>query len=116
MVLDGGRELQRCLYAFAVSSTLGDNVRVDASLVYLRGPEVRRLEGGGEALRLLSSALSATAERLQSGMAVPGIDAGGERDDMRFALPANASSAYCRRKEAAAAAALGNATAIWGTE
>ena len=33
-VLRGGRELQRCLYAFAVRSLLGENVEIEAGLLY----------------------------------------------------------------------------------
>ena len=36
IVLDHGRELQRCLYTFAVKSLLGDEVSISASLLYLR--------------------------------------------------------------------------------
>lgn len=113
IVLDGGRELQRCLYAYAVASIMGADITVEAELAYLRGPEIRRLEGGDEALLQLVEALRETHARLKSGVAVPGIDAGGERDDLRFALPANAAGGYCRRKATAAKAALGQAAAIW---
>jgi hypothetical protein len=113
IVLDGGRELQRCLYAYAVTSILGDQVKVEAELVYLRGAELRRLESGDEAFRELRTALCAVHERLRSGFAVPGVDAGNERDDLRFALPANAISGYCRRKAGSFATALGEATSIW---
>ncbi|MDP9412540.1 MAG: PD-(D/E)XK nuclease family protein [Pseudomonadota bacterium] len=114
IVLDGGRELQRCLYAYAVSSLLGSHVEVEAELAYLRGPELRRLENGSVVLGELALALAATHDAIEGGLAVPGVDAGSERDDLRFALPANALGAYCPRKAAAAAAALGPAaTAIW---
>jgi hypothetical protein len=36
--LNGGRELQRCLYAFAVKALLGDDVAISASLLYPREP------------------------------------------------------------------------------
>ena len=36
IVLHGGRELQRCLYAFAVKALLGDEVIIEASLLYPR--------------------------------------------------------------------------------
>ena len=45
IVLDGGKELQRCLYAFAVKALLGDGVAIAASLLYPRegaGPAARR--------------------------------------------------------------------------
>ena len=34
--LDGGRELQRCLYAFAVKALLGPDVSISASLLFPR--------------------------------------------------------------------------------
>ena len=34
IVLDGGKELQRCLYAFAVRALLGEDVSIAASLLY----------------------------------------------------------------------------------
>ena len=44
IVLEQGKELQRCLYAFAVRALLGDDIRVDASLLYLRDEKDLRLE------------------------------------------------------------------------
>ena len=38
-VLAGGRELQRCLYAFAVQSLLGEDITVEAALLYPRGQD-----------------------------------------------------------------------------
>ena len=37
VVIDGGGELQRCLYAFAVKTLLGQDVEVDAALLYPAG-------------------------------------------------------------------------------
>src|SRR3546814_19079519 len=42
ITLDGGRELQRCLYAFAVKALLGENIDVSASLLYLRDEQIGR--------------------------------------------------------------------------
>ena len=36
IILDGGKELQRCLYAFAVKALLGGDVEIRASLLYPR--------------------------------------------------------------------------------
>jgi hypothetical protein len=54
--LDGGRELQRCLYAFAVKALLGDDVEICASLLFLReggrppAGRSRSRAGGGDRL------------------------------------------------------------------
>ena len=112
-VLKGGRELQRCLYAFAVQAMLGDKLAIDASLHYLRVDQRLALDDPRETLREAASYLQDARTSLVSGAAVPGPDTGGNYDDLGFALPANAAATYRVRKEAAAAARLGAATRIW---
>ncbi|MCY4428878.1 MAG: PD-(D/E)XK nuclease family protein [Rhodospirillales bacterium] len=113
IVLDGGRELQRCLYAFAVRALLGDHVSIAASLLYPRENRDLRLDDPDAALRTLTRHLQAARTNLASGGAVMGRDTGGDRDDLAFALPANAAAFYRVRKEAAANARLGDATRVW---
>ena len=113
IVLDGGRELQRCLYAFAVKAMLGDGVAIAASLLYPRDERDLRLDDPDAALRTLTGHLQAARASLASGGAVMGEDTGGAYDDLAFALPANASAIYRPRKEAAATARLGDAARIW---
>ena len=113
IVLDGGRELQRCLYAFAVKALLGDKVVIEASLLYPREERDLRLEDPGAKLRTLTDHLQAAGANLASGGAVMGEDTGNAYDDLAFALPANAGAIYRPRKEAAATALLGDAAKIW---
>ena len=113
IVLDGGRELQRCLYAFAVRALLGDKVVIEASLLYPREERDLRLEDPDATLRTLTGHLQAARASLASGGAVMGTDTGGAYDDLAFALPANAGAIYRPRKEAAATARLGDAAKIW---
>ena len=116
IVLDGGRELQRCLYAFAVRALLGDDVAIAASLLYPREKRDLRLEDPDAALRTLIGHLQAARANLASGGAVMGEDTGNTYDDLAFALPANAGAIYRPRKEVAATALLGDAARVWEAE
>ena len=113
IVLDGGKELQRCLYAFAVKALLGDKVAIEASLLYPREERDLRLEDPDATLCTLTGHLRAARANLASGGAVMGEDTGNAYDDLAFALPANAGAIYRPRKEVAATALLGDAARIW---
>lgn len=114
--LNGGRELQRCLYAFAVRQLLGDDVEISASLLYPRERLDLRLDDPDEALTEVTGYLRSARESLLRGAALPGPDTAGDYDDFAFALPANASATYCKRKNPAAAARMGDATLVWEAE
>lgn len=114
--LNGGRELQRCLYAFAVKALLGDDVAISASLLYPREPVDLQLEDPEAVLTEIAGYLRAARTSLSGGAALPGPDTGGDYDDLAFALPANASATYCKRKLPAATARLGEVAQIWEAE
>ena len=116
IILDGGRELQRCLYAFAVKAMLGDGAAIAASLLYPREERDLRLDDPDVTLRTLTGYLQAARAKLASGGAVMGKDTGDTYDDLAFALPANAGAVYRPRKEAAATALLGDAARVWEVE
>jgi hypothetical protein len=113
-VLDGGGELQRCLYAYAVQALLGPRVAVEAALLYPRGEEAAYypLKDTGTALETLRDALNAAVASLRAGRALPGPDTGGDWDDLAFALPAGPGALIDRKREAARTM-LGNAALIW---
>ena len=111
--LDGGRELQRCCYAFAAKAMLGDKIKVEASLLYVRDVENRRLENPEATLDQLVRHLCAARENLAGGGCTLGVDTGDQYDDLLFALPANAGPVYCERKAEAAGERLGAATEVW---
>ncbi len=94
IVLDRGKELQRCLYAFAVKALLG-NVAISASLLYLREPIDLRLIDPDATLAQLSIYLRSAREGLAAGNSLMGPDTGGAYDDLAFALPAKAGASYC---------------------
>jgi hypothetical protein len=114
IVLNGGNELQRCLYAFAVKAMLGHDVTIGASLFYLRDDADLRLDDPDTTLGDLARYLNAARANLLAGGAVPGIDAGGDHDDFTFAPPANADAVYCKHKLPAVTALLGAAADVWG--
>ena len=86
VVLDGGKELQRCLYAFAVQAMLGEEVAIDASLHYLREDLHLPLEDPRATLLEAASYLREARGSLQSGAAVPGPDTGGSCPSSLFDL------------------------------
>jgi hypothetical protein len=113
IVLDGGRELQRCLYAFAVKALLGTDVSISASLLFPRDQIDLKLENPEETLTQITGYLKAARINLQTGQALLGPDTGGNYDDLAFALPANAGATYCKRKMPAATETIGDAATVW---
>ena len=114
--LNGGRELQRCLYAFAVKALLGDDVAISASLLFPREPIDLQLDDPEAVLAEITGHLRAARFSLAGGAALPGPDTGGDYDDLAFALPANAGATYCKRKLPAATERLGKVAQIWEAE
>jgi hypothetical protein len=114
--INGGRELQRCLYAFAVKALLGNDVAISASLLYPREPVDLQLDDPDAVLKEITGYLRAARSRLAGGAALPGPDTGSDYDDLAFALPANASATYCKRKMPAASERLGEVAQVWGAE
>ncbi|OOO17837.1 PD-(D/E)XK nuclease family protein [Rhizobium sophoriradicis] len=114
--LNGGRELQRCLYAFAVKALLGDHVAISASLLYPREAIDLQLDDPEATLAEIIQHLRAARSAFASGAALPGPDTGSDYDDLAFALPANASATYCKRKQSAATERLGEVAQVWEAE
>lgn len=114
--LNGGRELQRCLYAFAVKALLGDDVSISASLLYPREPIDLQLDDPEAVLAEITGYLRAARASLSGGAALPGPDTGGDYDDLAFALPANAGATYCKHKMPAATERLGEVAQVWEAE
>jgi RecB family exonuclease len=112
-VLNGGRELQRCLYGYVVQALLGPQVRVEAALLFPKGDGAYNpLADTAAALRTLAAALLRAEASLRDGNALFGPDTGGEYDDLAFALPAGPGALTGRKREAAASQ-LGDAALIW---
>ncbi|MDR7037978.1 RecB family exonuclease [Methylobacterium sp. BE186] len=111
--LDGGRELQRCLYGYAARALLGTGVSIDASLLFPRDGVCHTLENADGVLDALGGHLAAARESLRLGRAFAGPDAEEKWNDLLFALPANALRMYGPRKRARIREELAAAADIW---
>ena len=111
--LDGGKELQRCLYSFAVKSLLGKDIEITASLYYPRVNVDRPLNDLEQRLSEITQYLRAARESLVRGVATPGPDSGDKYDDLRLALPANAKAIYAVKKLPSIKKIMGEAAAVW---
>jgi PD-(D/E)XK nuclease superfamily len=115
VVINGGGELQRCLYAFAVKTLLASKVEIEAALFYPGAPDGEQalfpLGNLDTVLENLAAAIALARETVVSGIAVPGIDADNRYNDFAFALPASAG--YLSRKLPLARERLGQAANIW---
>lgn len=112
LVLDGGRELQRCIYGYAVKSLLG-NVKVEAGLLYPGTSQYAPVEDLDGAMEALAEYVSRAKSAVDRGLAVPGIDSADRYNDLLFALPANAKGTYLARKRLAFQGLLGDVADAW---
>jgi len=116
VVIGGGTELQRCLYAFAVRAMLGPGVTVRSAMLYPRDGIERELAEPDAVMDKLTVHLADAHASLLAGNCLPGPDTGGKYDKFLFLLPANAPATYCKRKAAPIQAVLGNAASVWETK
>jgi len=111
-VLDGGRELQRSLYTYAVHQLLGADTAVEAALIYPKEARVLKLADSKATIENLTAYLAAARGSLENGKAVPGKDTQENYEAYALALPAFPKS-YWERKAPAVAEALGKAAEVW---
>jgi hypothetical protein len=115
-VIGGGKELQRCLYAFVVQALMGEGTEVQASLLYPRDGQLLVLEQPGDVMGVLAEHLRLSHDSFTAGQCVPGPDTGDKYDEFALLLPANSTAVYCKEKAPAASALLGAAADIWKAE
>ncbi|TIQ37184.1 MAG: PD-(D/E)XK nuclease family protein [Mesorhizobium sp.] len=115
VILDGGAEVQRALYAITIKQLIPEVSTIIARLIYLDtmgsaagldGDILKRAEG--TLLRFIDIAV----EGLRNGVAYPGPDAFAGYNDLRIALPA-ALDRYQRRKEEGFNAAQQRLAPLW---
>ena len=111
--LDGGRELQRCLYAFAVKALLGEDVSISASLLYPRDQIDLQLDDPEATLDEITGYLQAARDQSRGRQRPDRAGYRRDYDDLAFALPANAGATYCKRKLPAATELFGDAAQVW---
>lgn len=116
VVLGGGAELQRVIYAVAVRQGRPEVRQIVSRLVYLReGPEHHGLSGErlDDAIAEAGRFIAAAEALIAGGAAPPGPDAEERFNVLRLALPAELDT-YLRRKAAARATVSGELPAFWG--
>ena len=111
IVIGGGNELQRALYALACKQLLPDCPKIIARLAYLDPPQLFPLYDLNGALLRISKFVEVACLLLSRGVALPGRDADSAINDLRLALPA--SPAYLRRKAAKFAQAGREISRFW---
>jgi len=115
VVLAGGAELQRVIYAAAVRRRMPDVRQVVSRLAYLRGtPAAHALSGEilEDAIAQAEGFIAVAVALVADGMAPIGPDAQDRFSDVRLALPAELDS-YLLRKNAALAVAAGELPDWW---
>jgi hypothetical protein len=82
-------------------------------LLYVRNGLELSLDDPDTTLTELSTYLQQARDSLIAGHCLPGPDTADGRDDLLFALPANAAKGYRSRKLAAARERLADAARVW---
>jgi PD-(D/E)XK nuclease superfamily len=112
IVICGGAELQRSLYALACRQLLPECRRIVARLVYLSDPPLTlELKNLDEALAQISEFVGVACSLLTGGVAPPGRDTESPFNDLRLAMPA--SPGYLRRKGANFAQQADRLSSFW---
>ncbi|MBN8995390.1 MAG: PD-(D/E)XK nuclease family protein [Rhizobiales bacterium] len=116
LVLGGGAELQRAIYALAARCLLPGERRIAARLLFLRGedPKPLRLQDSrvDDAIAQLCRVVETGIAALKDGKTLPGPDAKEPWNDLRLALPA-APGVYFRVKQGALARAQADLARVW---
>jgi ATP-dependent helicase/DNAse subunit B len=116
MVLAGGAELQRAIYASAARQLLGGERRIVTRLLYLgeEAPNPYVLNDLDTVFVELASVLKKGRAIVEAGTTLPGPDAWERWNDARLAQPASLAS-YRRIKQSAIAKAFGDFARVWST-
>jgi hypothetical protein len=108
----GGKEVQRCLYGFAVTALLG-GTPVDARLVYPFDGKALTLDDPAATLTALAGCIEIGRQQLLQGLALPGEGTEDKYNDLKFALPGDAKDRYFRDKRGLFRARLGELVDAW---
>ena len=113
--LKGGAELQRCLYAYAVTVLLAERPQVEAQLLYARKDgQGLQLENPEATLEKLTRYLAIAAASFASGKALPGPAADEAWYDLAFALPGGAKEIYLATMMPLVVQELAALAPLWG--
>ncbi|MDE2999075.1 MAG: PD-(D/E)XK nuclease family protein [Gemmatimonadota bacterium] len=112
--INGGAELQRCLYAFAVRSLIPARPEVEARLVYPRSDKPALvLDDTGETLAELASYFNAATDLFVGGKTLSGAAAADRYYDLSFALPGRSKEMYLKTKGPLSAMTLMPLSQLW---
>ena len=112
--INGGAELQRCLYAFAVRSLVPAQPEVEARLVYPRSDRPALvLDDTGETLEELASYFNAATDLFAGGKTLSGAAAADRYYDLSFALPGRSKEMYLKTKAPLSAMTLMPLSQLW---
>jgi RecB family exonuclease len=112
--LNGGAELQRCLYAYAVKALVAARPEVEARLLYPRKDgRVVPLAQPEAVLEKLTGYLAAAYASFTAGKALPGPAAGERWYDLAFALPGGAKESYLETMTPLVAQELAAVAPLW---
>jgi hypothetical protein len=114
IVLRGGTELQRVIYAAAARHLLPGVRHIVARLLFLGEdiPHPYKLPNVDQAIAAVATHIAAACALLDQGRVLPGPDAHQRRNDHRLALPA-AAGTYFQLKQSAFSRAFGNFSRVW---
>ena len=112
--VNGGAELQRCLYAFAVRTLVPTRPEVEARLVYPRNDDMDLvLDDTEETLAGLVKYLNAATELFVEGKTLNGPAAADRYYDLSFALPGGSKQMYLKTKAFRSTPALMPLSDLW---
>jgi hypothetical protein len=114
-VLKGGAELQRCLYAYAVTSLVPGVEQVEARLLFPKKADggLYVLSDPHEVLKQLACFIGAAQDHALAGDLLPGVGAQDSFNDLAFALPGGAKEAYFEIKRDLIGHRLGGIAPLW---
>jgi hypothetical protein len=112
--VDGGSELQRCMYLLAVRSLLPKVKTIESRLLYPgSGNGIYPLPDPDNTLQTLATYLRLAMENARRGLTILGKGSESEYNDLSFALPANAKGLYFARKTADRNRLHGKLVELW---
>jgi hypothetical protein len=114
-LLKGGAELQRCLYAYAVTALIPSVVTVEARLFFPKAGDdgLIPLSNPRELLEQLATFIESARSHVLAGDLLPGIGAQEEYNDLAFALPGGANESYFAMKSDLVRKRLGGIAPLW---
>jgi hypothetical protein len=118
LVLKGGAELQRCLYAYAVRSLVPGAKDVQTRLLFPRAEKdgLYELADPAAVLSSLAGFVNAAQRYAAAGNVLPGAGAQDGFNDLAFALPGGAKESYFELKSSLISDRLADLSPLWEME